>query len=236
MNKHMKLTATLLIALAGLILIAPDKSYAFPPPLKQEIRAVKQAVTEDINEKASTRPGLLQRIAGKLGKAAIINGTISAKAGTTLTVTKDGKTYTVQTDSKTQFRRRFWGKGSLDELQVGHLVNVHGKWTDDSQTTIAARLIRDLSIQKRYGVFFGTVTAVSSNGWVMETIRRENQTVTVSTSTRFVNRRGESISQSDIAVGHKVRVRGLWDRQANTVTEVTHVKDFSLPPIPTPSK
>lgn len=236
MSRQMKFTAALFIALITLILIAPTPSYALPRPLKEEVREAKQAVNEDIDERLSTKPGLLQRIVGKLTRAAIINGTVSAKNGTTLTVTKSSKTYTVQTDGKTQFRRRFWGKGALDEIQVGHNVNVHGRWTDDSQTTIQAVLVRDLSVQKRFGVFFGNVTSLSTNGWVMDTVVRGSQTVTVSSTTRFVNRRGAPIAQTDIAVGHRLRVKGLWDKEANTITEVTHVKDFSLPPIPTPSK
>lgn len=185
----------------------------------------------EIKDRVATRPAALKRV-----RAAIILGTLSGKEGTTLTVTKEGKTYTVATDSKTQFRRNFWGKSSLNEMQVGDLVNVHGRWTDEAQTTIQAVLVRDMSIQKRFGVFFGTITATSSSGWTMDTIGRGSQTVTVSSETRFVNRRGGTISQSDIAAGHRVRVKGLWNIQNDTITEVTHVKDFSLPLIPTPSK
>jgi len=28
-------------------------------------------------------------------------------------------------------------------------------------------------------------------------------------------------------------VKGMWDKTNNTITEVTHVKDYSLPPKPT---
>ena len=59
--------------------------------------------------------------------------------------------------------------------------------------------------------------------------KRADQTVTVTSSTEFENRKGETITQTDVKVGHKVRVRGLWDRTLNTVTEVTNVKDFNLP-------
>lgn len=164
-------------------------------------------------------------------RAAIGTGQVTAKSGTTLTVEKDGKSYTVLTDDKTQFRRRFWGKGSLDEILVGHQVNVIGVWTDDAKTTIQAKLVRDVSVQKRFGVFFGTVKSLTANGWVMSTVseKRTDQTVTVSASTKFVNRKEETITQADVAVGHRVRVKGLWDSAANTVTEVTHVKDFNLP-------
>ncbi len=182
-----------------------------------------------------TGSGILERLEDLLfGKrAVIVNGVLSALSGTTipatLTVTKNGKSYSVLVDGKTQLRRRFWGKSTLSEMNVGDNLNVIGKWTDNAKTTIQATLVRDLSVQKRSGVFFGTVSSLSANGWVMSTVRRGNQTVTVSSSTNFINRSGQTITQADIKVGDRVRVRGLWDNIANTITEVTQVKDYSLP-------
>ena len=162
-------------------------------------------------------------------RAVILGGKVAAKRGTTLIVNKDGKDYTVITDTKTQFRRLFWGKSSLDEISVNDMINVHGKWVDEAKTQIQATLVRNLSIQKRFGVFFGEVTSLVSNGFIVKTVARGDQTVTVSSSTKFVNRRGETIPQSDILVNHRVRIRGLWDRTNSVITEVTEVKDFSLP-------
>ncbi len=189
-----------------------------------------------ISEKAGSRSGIMKNDFDMKGKAAIGTGTLTAKVGNTLTVTKGNKSYSVLVDSKTQLRRRFWGKATLDEMQIGDTLNVIGKWTDDAKTSIQAKMIRDISIQKRNGVFIGTIKSLSGNSWIMETVKRGSQTVTVSPSTRFVNRKGESIAQSDILTGHKVRVKGLWDSKANTIIEVTHVKDFSLPVVPAPTK
>ena len=163
------------------------------------------------------------------------NAKITAKTDATLTVEKDGKSYAVVFDDKTQLRRRFWGKSSLSEFSIGNIVNVVGRWTDDSKTTINAKVLRNISIQKRFGVFFGEVKSLLTSGWVMSTKseNRADQTVTVSSSTTLKNRKGETIVQSDIKVGDKVRVHGLWDRSANTVTEVKEVKDFNLPIVPT---
>jgi hypothetical protein len=197
----------------------------FPP--KNEFR-------EEVRENIGTRPGFIKPKI--LTRAAIGIGSVTAINGTTLTVLgKDGKTYTVQTDDKTQFRRHYWGKGSLTEIQIGDSVSVMGKWTDDAHTIIQASFVRDVSIQKFLGVFFGTVQSLTGSGWVMTTIGRGNQTVTVSSSTKFINRKGQIIAQSDIAVGHRIRIRGLWDRTANTITEVKEVKDFNLPVIAVPT-
>ncbi|MBI3576695.1 hypothetical protein HY086_01495 [Candidatus Gottesmanbacteria bacterium] len=189
------------------------------------------------SEGAGSRPGLLKKTFDLRGKAAIGSGTVTAKSGTTLTVSSGGKTFTVLTDDKTQFRFRFWGKGSLAAIQVGDTVNVIGKWQDDAHTTVLARLVRDISLQRRFGAFIGAVKSLLPSGWVMTTVsgNRPDQTVTISSSTKFVNRNEETITKADIVVGHRVRVKGLWDSAVNTITEVKAVKDFSLPPKPTPT-
>lgn len=191
---------------------------------------LREGILERLKEKIGSAEGIIQNLTKR---AAIINGTLSARNGTILTVTNEGKTYTVLTDGKTQLRRRFWGKATLDEMQIGDKLNVYGKWTDNTQAVIQARLIRDLSIQKRHGVFIGIVQSLTSNGWTMTTVNRGTQTVTVTGTTKFINRKQEPLTKNDIAVGHRVRVKGLWNRANNTITEVTQVKDYSLPPKPT---
>ena len=183
-----------------------------------------------LRDRMSSRAGEAKRFLG-YGRTAIGSGKLTAKTDTTLTVEKDGKSYTVNMDSNTQLRRRFWGKAELSEFSIGNIVNVIGLWTDDTHTAINAKLIRNVSIQKRFGVFFGEVKSLLSGGWVMSTKseNRADQTVTVSGSTKFENRKGETMTQADVKVGHKVRVRGLWDKTLNTITEVTQVKDFALP-------
>ena len=200
---------------------------------RQASREAKKSFMEQFRESMSSRAGEMKRFLFS-GRAAIGSGKITAKTDTTLTIEKDGKSYTVNIDSKTQLRRRFWGKAELSEFSIGNIVNVIGLWTDDTHTAINATLIRNISIQKRFGVFFGEVKTVLTSGWVMSTKseNRADQTVTVSASTTFENRKGETMTQADVKVGHRVRVRGLWDRTLNTVTEVTNVKDFTVPVVP----
>lgn len=181
----------------------------------------------EMPDKAGSRPGLMRDFLRGRGRAAIGSGEITAKTSNSLTVkTKDGKSYTVNIDSNTQLRRRFWGKATWEEISVGDMVNVIGQWTDDTHTAINAKLVRDASIQKRFGVFIGTVTNLSP--FTIET-KRGTETVTTDGSTKFVNRKEETIARADIKVGDKIRVRGLWDSKLNTITEVSKVKDYSLP-------
>lgn len=163
-----------------------------------------------------------------------LSGQVTAVGSTSITINSNGTSIQVDVDSNTHFRRKFWGNSSLSEISVGDSVQVVGKWTSDAKTEITAVLIRDTSIQKRFGVFFGTVKSLTSGGFVVTTIHRDDETVTFGTA-KIVDRKGGTLSQSDVKVGQKVRVRGMWDSNLKTITETTEVKDFSLPPFATPS-
>jgi len=180
--------------------------------------------------------GIIGKIKLAVGKRGWIEkGTVAAISGTTLTLTKDGVTYTVSTDSNTIFRRRFGGKSSIDEISVNDTVNVLGKWQNEEKTQILATHIRDLSIQKRHATFFGTVKTKTDTTLVLTTVNRGEQTVTINTSTKLVNRKMEEITMWDIEVGHRIRVKGIWDLLNKAISEVTQIKDFNIPIQPSPT-
>ncbi len=199
----------------------------------QDVREMRRDIKEEIKEKISSRAAVVKTWLG--GRIVIGSGKLTAVSGTTLTVEKDGKVYQVKTGTfdkcTTQFKRRFWGNSNLGEFKVGDKLNVMGWWEDEAKTTIRACFIRNTSIQKRFGVFVGKVISITSTGWTMSTVsaKRPDQTVVVSGSTKFTNRKNESILPGDVGVGHRVRVNGLWNNLNNTLTEVAKVKDFSLP-------
>lgn len=220
-----KVTIFGILSVFTLMLVTPVATYAQSPSVAVPKRAgIKQEIKQEIKEKFK-------------GKAAkIIGGQITAINGSVLTVEKDGTNFTVNTASNTQLRRHFWGKSELNEFSVGNTVNVWGSWTDDSKTAITARLIRNTSIQKRKGVFMGTIKSKGTDTFVLTSLQRGDQTVVVSSSTKLTDRRNQTIPFADLQAGHKVQVRGLWDKSANKVTEVTHIRDFSIPLLPTGSK
>jgi hypothetical protein len=159
------------------------------------------------------------------------NVKVISKDATSVTVDNEGTNVKVNVASNTHFRRKFWGKSTLAEISVGDTLNVIGKWAKEDKSEINAVVIRNLSIQKRFGVFFGKVKTITDTGFVMTTIQRGEETVTLDTA-KLINRKGESIKSGDILVGHNVRVRGLWNSTGFTITETTEVKDFSLPELP----
>jgi hypothetical protein len=161
--------------------------------------------------------------------------TVTAKGTNDITVLDGDKTIKVNFDSNTHFRRRFWGKSLPSEISVNDKLDIVGRWANEGKTEINAVLIRNLSIQKRFGTFFGTVKTITDTGFVMTTIHKGEETVTIDTSTKLVNRKETSITVSDIKVGDRVRVKGLWDLTNFTISEVTQIKDFSLPPFESPT-
>ncbi|MBI3887887.1 hypothetical protein HY310_02360 [Candidatus Microgenomates bacterium] len=169
-----------------------------------------------------------QQLAAKLALAAKLDGTITSVGTNSLVVNG----VTVNVSSTTVLLRKFGGKSNLTEFNVGHQVGILGKWTDTTKTTLNARVIRNVSIQKRHATFVGTVQSVSPTGFVLQPVQRPVQSVTVTTKTRYVDRREKSISFSSIVSGQKVRVSGLWDSQLNTITNAGLVKDYDLPSSP----
>lgn len=227
-KKDLFLLSALLALLVMPLSVLAEKPLSKGVEPKQKRQEVKKEPKQQIK----------QQIKQNLGaQAKITQGQITVISGSSLIVSKDGKTYMVNTDSKTQYRRHFWGKLSFPEMSVGDKVNVLGKFTDDAKTAILARMIRNTSIQKRKGVFFGTVTTKTDTSLVIST-KRGNETVIFDGSTKFVNRKEKSMTAAQINVGDKIRVKGLWDKTLSKITEVTQLKDFSQPvqamPTPTP--
>ncbi len=179
---------------------------------------------------------LLGKIKSQIGKRGWIEkGIVTVKSDFSLTVTKEGNTYTVNTDVNTRYRRRFGGESKLSEISVNDTVNILGKWQNEEKTQILATHIRDLSIQKRHATFFGTVKTKTDITLVLTTVNRGEQTVTIISSTKLVNRKMEEITMSDIQIGHRIRVKGIWDLTSKTVTETIQIKDFSIPVKPSPT-
>lgn len=162
----------------------------------------------------SATPSAVGTTSGKL-KVGNLTGTVSAVSTNTLTV--DGKVVTVS--SLTKFIRRFGGSSSLAEVSVGDKVSVIGN----------AKVIRNWSVQKRKGAFVGTIQAMTATGFTLQSLNRGVQVVTINALTRYVDRKEQVINFSNLAVGHKIRVKGLWDNKLNIITEVSQVKDYSRP-------
>ena len=143
-------------------------------------------------------------------------------------------TKTVNLTTETKLLRRFGGKAELSEFAIGDQLQIIGKTTATASATVEAKVVRDLSIQKRFGVFFGRVLSLKpeTGEFTIQSLNRGQLSAAPDTKTIYVNRKQITIKFSDLAIGHTVRVKGVWNRETNTLAEVTQVKDYSLPTIP----
>src|SRR3989344_4956248 len=177
----------------------------------QEITQKREELKEKIKDLKQEKEA--SKSAEKKGKAAkIINGKITNITGSKLTVSKDEKNFSVNVLSDTKFRRHFWGKSDISELSVSNIVNVWGKWTDNTQTAI------DAKVKSKDGTSF-----------TIESVNRGDQTVFFTSTTKFIDRKEKTITFADIKVGDKVRIKGMWDKSLNKITDVSVIKDFSIP-------
>lgn len=169
-----------------------------------------------------------------------IKGTLVSITGTVLMVQKDQTTFTVNTTDKTEFKRKFGAVSSLSEFSPNDQLLIIGnriKNTDGtlSSNEIEASYIRNMSIQRRFAVFIGEVTAKTESTLTLKTGGRGVQTVYVSTNTKY-SEKNKTISFADILVGDKILVKGeLWDRVNERIDAKSVLKlNFKKPSI-TPS-
>jgi len=141
-----------------------------------------------------------------------LNGSITAIGTNNFSVNGT----TVDLVSNTVLLRRFAGKSTLSEFSIGDQVQVLGKWTDGNKTTVNARIVRNLSIQKRHGTFLGTVISTASANFVFKPVVRPQMTVTLKNNT-------------GVAVGQKLLIKGLWDNKLNTLTEAVIIRLLPMP-------
>jgi hypothetical protein len=197
---------------------------AKPWQIRNEVREQNKGLLENIKNQVKEKLQALRfnaRLTGKITEVG--EGYLKVSSN------NDGKVYQVNITDKTQLRRHFWGKSTLAEFSVGDEVNVIGRYTDETKSTIEAVLIRNNSIQRRWGVFFGEVLSKTGNTVKVKTINRGELDIYIINTTRLVDRQGRVIALENIQIGHRIRVKGVWDKSLNKVIEVEEVKDFSLP-------
>lgn len=143
-------------------------------------------------------------------------GTVTSISGSTIMMAAKNSTSTVYSVDTTNAKliRHYGAALTLADMQTGDMLRVTGQILG---TNIAAKTVRDDSLQARYGTFVGTVSSLSGTSFVLVSKERGNQTINTSTSTviRLADKKG---SFSDLAVGETVTVSGVWDRTNTNVT------------------
>jgi len=234
----MKNTLKSIVVLVVLLAVVP--SVFALTPLRREIKnTIKETVKEGKKESSSPantnedvkeiRMGLLDKVKNFMKKnlkfEARVKGKITVIGSNNFSLSGEDGTFQVNITDKTVILRKFGGKSSLSEYSVGDEVVVFGKFTDDTKLIIDAKTVKNNSIQKRFGAFFGKVTVKNTDNFVMETAERGIQTVYFGT-TKFINIKEINISYGDIKIGDRVRIKGVWDKTLNEIREVSQIKIF----------
>lgn len=238
----MKKISLSLIILATVLTITPS---AFALTLKNTIRGdvgVKNETSisttpserrKEIKEKIENKR-LLDKVKNFLKKnlrfEARVKGKITAIGDNNFSLNGEDGTFQINISDKTQLLMKFGGKSKLSEYLVGNEVMVFGKFIDDTKLIIEAKVVKNLSIQKRRGAFFGTVLAKGTDSFTIQTLKLGVQTIYFG-SAEFVKRNQEVMNYADLKLGHRVRIKGVWDKTLNTINEATQIKDFSIPVI-----
>jgi len=235
---NMKKISLGIVVLAMFLIIAPSARAL--TPLRREIKnTIRETVKEGKKESSSPantnedvkeiRMDLLDKVKNFMKKnlkfEARVKGKITVIGSNNFSLSGEDGTFQVNITDKTVILRKFGGKSSLSEYSVGDEVVVFGKFTDDTKLIIDAKTVKNNSIQKRFGAFFGKVTVKNTDNFVMETAERGIQTVYFGT-TKFINIKEINISYGDIKIGDRVRVKGVWDKTLNEIREVSQIKIF----------
>jgi hypothetical protein len=203
----------------------------------KEIReGKKEEIKNQIEERKENMLDKAKNLLQKIRVEARVTAKITNIGAMELTLTdKENRLYIVKITDKTRLIRRWGGKSNLDEFAVGDEVNVIGKWSDEQKTTIEAISIRNLSIRKRFGAFFGTLTEKQDNYFVIATINRGNQKVYFSNTTKFLDHKKNPINYSDLKIGDRLKVKGVWDKVLNEIKETQEIRVFPRVVQPTPT-
>lgn len=209
--------------------------------LREQRKEVIQEKIQDIKDVRENTKSILEQaknmIKEKIKKQ--IKGQLVTISGNTLTVKKDEETYTILVTDKTELKRKFGGSSTLDEFSPNDILMIIGNRVKNSDgvlstSEIEASYIRNMSIQRRFAVFVGEVTAKSSTTLTLKTIGRGTQTVYVTSSTLY-KEKNKTITLADIQIGNKIVVKGeLWNRVSDKLDAKTIVK-LSLKNTSTPS-
>lgn len=241
--KKISLSIIILVTFLLVTFLTVTPSVLALTPLRREIKnEIKETIKEEKKEASGPalngkdikeiKNGLLGKVKDFLKKnlqfEARVKGKIAMIGSNNFSLSGDDGTFQVNITDKTKILRKFGGKSSLSEYSIGDEVVVFGKFTDDTKLIIDAKTVKNNSIQKRFGAFFGKVTIKNNDNFIMETAERGTQTVYFGTA-KFVDRKEVNISYTDIKAGDRVRVKGVWDKTLNKISEVNQIKDFSIP-------
>lgn len=142
----------------------------------------------------------------------------------TLEAVKEGDTYTVNATSA-KIRKGSTSTKSLNfsTVREGDVVTIEGTFDD---TNVTATKVRDLSYYDKHTVtFYGEVESINTdtNTFKIDTLDRDDQTVSITSSTKFRDEDDDKIEFANLKEDDIVLITGKWNRKKDTITRTTSV-------------
>ncbi|MFA6428790.1 MAG: DUF5666 domain-containing protein [Candidatus Buchananbacteria bacterium] len=181
--------------------------------------AVGQQITAkgiwDRQSNSMTASSITIRIITVVKKGEIMALSSTTTPGT-LTLKTNQQTYTVNLTANTNLIRKFGGKSNLAEFGIGDQVQVTGIL--DNDTTITAKSVRDVSIQKRWGNFTGAIESLDSSTqtFSLQPVKRDLQTVKTTLDTK-ITKAGQTLTFTDLKIADQVIISGVWNTTTNQI-------------------
>ena len=142
-------------------------------------------------------------------------GTVTATSSTGFTLkTRDNTSLTIDASSA-KIIRMPRTVIALSDVKVNDSVWVTGTKVN---TTITASVIYAMSENVKPAKAKGTVTSVSGNTITLQTKNDKTVTVNTTADTHIVKADGTVGANTDILVGSKVKIWGLWDKLTNILS------------------
>ncbi len=142
-------------------------------------------------------------------------------------VLSDDALYTVKLGGVFGIYSRWWSQLSTQELATGNVLQIFGKQV--SEEVIEAKLMRNVSLQKRLMAMLGVVTKVDYDNQIIYLDSKMHGLVEVAVlpETLIIDPKAKT-AWSDIKLGQRLVAKGLWDKANNRLTEVSKIVVFRL--------
>ncbi len=167
--------------------------------------------------------GLEIRIQGN-GKTLVRGAEVTAVSGTTITAKtlfggSSGLSWTVKTNSETDFITRAGADATLSSITVGDIISFSGAIdTTTSALTVNADVVKDWAVPpKGKATMLGVASGVQTNGTFTLT-NEKGVFVTVTTASTTVVMKGSgAVATTTVANGNTVRVTGTYTLSTKTL-------------------
>lgn len=162
----------------------------------------------------------------KYGPVVIEQGVVMAKNANTLRVLLNGKDYMVNIGQDTPIYRRYFGIGTMNQINYLDHVNIRGTVQN---LNVSATMVHDTDIQEACDTMRGSVVSINpfSRTVGVQTEDRGTVYATLDDRTWIEDHNGIQLPFKRITMGDRVELDGIYDHGTQDVHQVDWFQDFS---------